>query len=239
MRAEARRRLKQDKFAENVAETYAETYSWALEHRNLLIAGGAALILIVLAVVGGFTYMQRRDAQASEALGAALRIYQAPVLPPGTPAEVAGPTFNSAAERSRAAHAEFVKVANDYPHTNSGHMARYFVGVTSADLGDYTSAESDLKAAIDSGSADVSALAKMALASVYRSTNRLSQAVDLYKQLIASPTGSVPKVAAQLELANTYQPTDPAEAAKIYAEIAKGDTEGTAGRVASTHLQSK
>jgi predicted negative regulator of RcsB-dependent stress response len=238
VRAEARRRLKQDKFAENVAETYAETYSWALEHRNLLIAAGVALILVIAVVIGGFAYMQRRDGQAEESLGAALRVYQAPIVPPGTPAEGAGPTFNSAAERSRAAHTEFTKIANEYSHTDSGRMARYFAGVTEADLGDYSAAEGSLKAVADSGSA-VSALAKMALASVYRSTNRLSQAVDIYKQLIASPTDSVPKVAAQLELANTYQPTDPAEAAKIYAEIAKDDTQGTAGRVASTHLESK
>jgi predicted negative regulator of RcsB-dependent stress response len=235
VRAEARHRLKQDKFAENVAETYAETYSWALEHRNNLIAGCVALV--IAAIIGAITYMQHRNAKADDALGAALRIYQAPVVPPGTPAESAGQTFNSAAERSRAAHAEFAKIASEYSHTGSGRLARYFSGVTAADLGDSSGAESDLKAVSDSGSDDVAALAKMALASVYRGTNRLPQAVDIYKQLIANPTNSVPKVAAQLELAKTYQPTQPAEAAKIYAEIAKDNSQGTAGRLASTYLQ--
>ncbi len=233
MRAQTRHQLKQDKFAENVAETY----SWAVEHRNKLI-GGAVILVVALAVaIGGWAYVQHRDAQASEALGAALRVFQAPVVPAGTPAEGSGPTFTSAAERSRAAHTEFARVAGQYAHTNSGHLARYFAGVTSAELGDYTGAESDLKAAIDSSSADVSALAKMALASVYRNTNRLPQAMDLYKQLIAKPTGSVPKFAAQLQLADLYQTSQPAEAAKIYAEIVKDDPQGMAGRVASGHLQ--
>jgi tetratricopeptide (TPR) repeat protein len=232
VRAEARHRLKQDKFAENVAETYAETYSWAIEHRDKLIAAAVALVVVIAAVAGGMAYTQHRNAEAQDALGAALRLYQAPIVPPGTPTEGTGPTFASAADRSRAAHTEFGKVASEYSHTDSGHLARYFAGATEADLGDYTAAEGDLKAAVDAGPADVSALAKMALASVYRSTNRLPQAVDLYKELIAKPANSVPKAAAQLELANTYQPTQPAEAAKIYAEIAKEDPSGAAGRLA-------
>jgi tetratricopeptide (TPR) repeat protein len=239
VRAEARHRLKQDKFAENVAETYAETYSWAIGHRKNLIVGSVVLVLVIAAVIGGIVYTQHRGVQADEALGAALRTYQAPVVPAGTPTEGAGPSFNSVSERSRAAHSEFAKVASEYPRTNSGHLARYFAGVTDADLGDYNAAESDLKAAAESDSPDVSALAKMALASIYRGTSRLPQAIEIYKQLIDKPTNSVPKVAAQLELANTYRPTQPAEAAKIYAEIAKSDTQGTAGRIANEHLESK
>lgn len=234
MRAQARHQLKQDKFAENVAETY----SWAVEHRNKLISAAVIAVVALAVALGVWAYVQHQDAQASEALGAALRVNQAPVVPAGTPAEGPGPSFTSAADRSRAAHAQFAQVASQYAHTNSGHLARYFAGVTSAELGDYAGAESDLKAAIDSSSADVSALAKMALASVYRNTNRLSKAVELYKQLIAKPTDSVPKAAAQLQLADTYQASQPAEAAKIYAEIVKEDPQGIAGRIASAQLQS-
>ena len=65
-------------------------------------------------------------------------------------------------------------------------------------------------------------LAKLALASVYRSEKKDAQAIDTYKQLIDKPTISVNKVTAQLELASFYegrQKTD--EAKRIYDQIQK------------------
>ena len=66
------------------------------------------------------------------------------------------------------------------------------------------------------------ALAKLALAAVYRDANRTKEALDLYHQLIAKPTRSVGKVTAQMELAEMYASTQqPAEAKRVYEQMQK------------------
>jgi tetratricopeptide (TPR) repeat protein len=96
------------------------------------------------------------------------------------------------------------------------------VGLASVQLGDNTAAERSLQQAAGSSNADLAALGKFALASVYRAENKGTPAVDLYKQLIDKPTLVVSKATAQLELAGFYQSQQkPDEAKKIYDEVEK------------------
>src|SRR5438445_12731375 len=96
---------------------------------------------------------------------------------PADAASVAAPT-----ERAAAAHKQFQEIASKYPHTRSGEIARYFLGLTSLQLGDYAAAERELKNIADSHHQDFASLAKFALASVYRNTNRNKDAIELYKK---------------------------------------------------------
>ena len=119
-----------------------------------------------------------------------------------------------------------------YPHTKSADIALYFVGLSSSQVGDNAAAERDLRKVVSSGGQDLSALAKFALASVYRNTNRLKEAIDLYKQLIDKPAPTVGKAMAQMELAETYvQNQQPGEAKVIYQQIQK---ENPSSEVAGT-----
>ena len=66
----------------------------------------------------------------------------------------------------------------------------------------------------------LAALAKFALAQLYRDTGRDPQAIDLYNKLSAKPTATVPDGLAQLQLADLYQSEGKADAAKkIYASL--------------------
>jgi TolA-binding protein len=79
-----------------------------------------------------------------------------------------------------------------------------------------------LQEASGSSNADLAALGKFALASVYRGENKDAQAVDLYKQLIDKPTIVVSKATAQLELAAFYEAQKkPDEAKRIYDQVEK------------------
>ena len=99
-------------------------------------------------------------------------------------------------------------------------------------------AQRQLKAVADSHNSDLSALAKMALASVYRNSNRTKDAVDLYKQLMDKPTRTVGKSAAEIELAETYQAAgmNP-DAKKLYEQIQKEAPQSEAAQLASAKLQ--
>lgn len=233
MRTTERHQLKHDRFA----ETAAETYSWAAEHRDKVLWAGLVLAIILIGVVGGYTYMQRNAEQANLALADAMRTYNAQIGPanPATPEEKTYPTIT---DRAKAAHSQFEAVADKYGSTDPGKIARYMAGVTALQMGDAAMAERELNRAADNGGADVSSLAKLALAGVYRSTNREQQAIDTYKYLIDHPTNAVGKSAAQLELASMYEAKQPAEAARLYEQIKKDEPNSVAAELANTKLSS-
>ncbi len=65
--------------------------------------------------------------------------------PAGAPAEPDFPSFASAKERTTEAHKQFQAIVDQYPHTRTAEFARYFLGLTSSQLGDNAAAERDLK----------------------------------------------------------------------------------------------
>ena len=77
----------------------------------------------------------------------------------------------------------------------------------------------------------------MSLADLYRQTNRDQQAIDLYNELTAKPTATVPAGLAQIQLAELYESEGKPEAAKkIYAQLKDKDAKGPAGQLAAQKL---
>jgi predicted negative regulator of RcsB-dependent stress response len=238
VRAETRHQLKTDRFSRATIDAAERTAHWSVEHKNKLIVAVVIVLVIAAAVAGSWYYLSQQDQKASLDLGQAVRTLDTPVRPPNMPAQPEAPSFASSAERATAAHKQFQAIVDKYPHTHSAEFSRYFLGLTSADLGDNASAERDLQQVISSGSSDVSALAKMALASVYRNTGRNKQAIELYKQLAAKPTSTVGKAMAQIELAATYRSDNqPLEAKRIYETIQKENPASEVAQMASSKLQ--
>ena len=95
-----------------------------------------------------------------------------------------------------------------------------------------------MKAVASAYNDDLRALAKLALAALYRNTNRSKEAIDLYNNLIAKPARSVGKVMAQMELAATYQFTQqPGEAKRVYEQIQKENPASEVAQMATQKLQ--
>jgi predicted negative regulator of RcsB-dependent stress response len=228
-----RQELKQDKFK----ETAAEAVQWSSEHRQKTIVVGVVIVAIAAIAALGFWYYTYSSQQASAALGAAMQINGAPILAKGT----AGPqvtSFQTVAERATAAKTAFYEVSSKYGSTRAGKFARYMAGLNEVELGNPKVAEDDFKAIADASDKNVANLAKFALASVYRDTNRESDAIAVYKDLIDHPSDSLPKATAQLELAELYSVKQPDEAKKIYAQIQKDNPKALVGEVAGQHLSS-
>jgi tetratricopeptide (TPR) repeat protein len=212
-----RRQLKEDRFQ----EAAKETVHWTVVHRKTIIT-----VLVVAGIITAVTasllaYNSKQEERASEAFGRALRIYQAPLRQPNAPADPKQRSFLSVEERAKEANKQFQQVADQFSRTGSGKNARYLVAVTALEAGDAGSAERRLKEIAESGDRERAALAKLALASLYRSSNRDADAIRLYKDLIDHPTSSVPKVTAQFQLADAYQAKQPDEAKRIYDDLAK------------------
>jgi predicted negative regulator of RcsB-dependent stress response len=228
-----RQELKQDKFK----ETAADAVHWSAEHRSNLLLTGIVIAVVLLAVVGGFWYYRYNNEQATTALGAAMQLNEAPIAPKGAlPAQVT--TFENEQDRAIAAKNAFYGVSSKYGSTSAGKFARYMAGTKEVELGNNKVAEENFKAISGASDSNVATLAKFALASVYRDTNRDSDAIAVYKELIDHPSDSVPKVTAQLELAELYSAKQPDEAKKIYAQIQKDNPKAMVGEVAGQRLSS-
>jgi TolA-binding protein len=234
VRSYARHQLKQDAFAASTAETI----SWAVEHRSKLMAAATVVVVILALVAGGWAFIDYRDQQARQQLSAAIEKFNQPIRPAGMAATPDQPSYGSSEEQGKATHAEFVRIADKYSHTQSSQLARYFAGVTSREMGDNAAAEKAFDEVAGSRYPEIASLAKFALAAVYHDMGKNSQAVDQYKQLIDHPTVSVGKSTAQFALASLYQSTGkPDEARHIYEQMQKEAPGTMVAQLASQRLQ--
>jgi predicted negative regulator of RcsB-dependent stress response len=237
VRAETRHQLKEDRFSRVTLGAAEKTAHWSVEHRNTLAVAVVVVAVIAAAVAGGWYYLNAQDEKASFDMSQALRTLQAQLRPAGSPAQPDIPSFTSAKERAEAAGKQFQGIVDKYPHTRTGDMARYFLGVTSVSAGDNAAAESRFKEVASKGNKELASVAKLALASVYGNTNRPKDAEALYKELINKPTASVSKVTAQLQLAELYQSSNqPLDAKRIYEQIKKDNPSTEAGQMATQKL---
>jgi predicted negative regulator of RcsB-dependent stress response len=228
-----RRQLKEDK----LVSTAQGAAQWTQSHQRTVLWSIVAGVLIILAVVGFMAWQGRYNEQANVALGGAMRTFERPLLPPGAPApKDPNVGFTSLAERGKAAAKDFQAVADKFPWSRPGKIARYMESVATMQAGDNAAAEQQLKAVAGGRDKDIASLAQMTLARLYRSTNRQSDATRLLKELADHPTNLVSKAEAQLELASIYETTDPQQAANIYQQIQKENPQGAAAQIAASKL---
>lgn len=232
MDTQTRRALKQDRFV----EATASGIGWVQVNRTNAIKVALTTIVVAALIVCGVLVYNSRSSHAEQAFGQAMDIYNTPLLQPGQPPTPGEPTYKTAAERAKAANPLFVDVANRYGWLKTGANAEYFAGLTYLDMGQTAPAEAALQKAAGSHDSALAALAKMALAGLYRQTGRSGQAVDIYQELIKKPTDTVPASAAKLQLAELYEATNPAQAKKLYAEIKDQDKTTAAGQIATQKL---
>ncbi len=227
MDQQTRQALKHDQFI----DTTQHGLEWATENRRTVIITSSILLALIILVVGGFVIYNTRSQAASVAFGAAMQQYQTPLADPPQPLPPGVKTFASLSERARAANQLFMAAADKYSMTPDGNTSRYFGGLTYIEAGNNAAAESTLKQVAGGWNNQLASLAKLSLA------NRDPQAIDLYNELTAKPTTSVPAGLAQLQLAELYESQGkPEDAKKIYARLKDKDAKGAAGLLAAQKL---
>jgi tetratricopeptide (TPR) repeat protein len=229
---QTRHALKQDSFV----QATTSSLGWLQANRNAVLRVALPTVLAVLAIVIGIAVYNQRAAAADIALGKALTTYSSTVRQAGMPEAMAANSFADSTERAKAANKQFVETANQYGWLPAGKNALYFAGITYMEIGQNGDAEKALKKTADLSNSNLSTLGKLALAGLYRQTNRQSDAISLYKEIIAKPSNAVPAATAQLQLAGLYEATRPDEAKKIYAELKDKDKAGAAGQIAASKL---
>lgn len=233
MDQQTKQALKHDQFI----DTTQQGLEWASENRHTVIVASSILIALIIIVVGSFVFYNNRSNAASVAFGAAMQEYQTPLAEPGQQVPPGVKTYPSVAERAKAANQLFMAAADKYNMEPDGKTARYFGGLTYIEAGNNSAAEATLKQVASGWNSELASLAKLSLANLYRQTGQDSKAADLYNELTAKPTTSVPAGLAQLQLAEMYESQGkPEDAKKIYAKLKDKDGKSAVGMLAAQKL---
>jgi predicted negative regulator of RcsB-dependent stress response len=203
-----RKELKSDRFALEVEHTV----TFFEEHRQELVRyGGIALAVIVL-IFGYSVYSRRQHGTREAALARAIQVQEAQVGPP-QPGE--NKNFPTQEAKDQVALKTFSDLAGQYPGSDEGLIAEYYLGAIKADQGKLAEAEKNFKDVADRASSNYASLAKLSLAQIYFADGRADQGESVLRDLIAHPTVFVSKEQATLTLARFLGTKKPAEAHKL------------------------
>jgi predicted negative regulator of RcsB-dependent stress response len=213
----SRKELKHDK----VRETFEHGAEAVLSHTRLTSFAVLALIVVAAGYLGWKFYNERQTAQAQVALDGAMKIFNSPLATSGQPALPGETTYPNAEKRAEEAQPKLEIVANQYPHTNPGKLARYYSALCLMDMDKLNQATEELKN-LDGGSdKELSALSKYQSALIDERNGKKDEAIKKLQALTTSGSVLVPKPMVLLELAGLYSQTDRKQATALYEQLKK------------------
>jgi predicted negative regulator of RcsB-dependent stress response len=221
---QTRKDLKTDKFAEDVFDVFG----WASAHKTEVVRYGAALIALVLIVVGVLYYNRSQGATREEALAQALRVEDATT---GTSIEPTSMHFDTEGEKATAKTQAFTELSSKYSGTQEGAIADMFLASYAVDQGNQDEAERRYKRVVDNGPKPYASLARIALSQIYISEGKTSDAEKVLRDAMANPSATVSKEQAQLALGELLSKSNPTEAHKLLDPL-RTSARGTISRTA-------
>ncbi len=185
----SRKELKQDKIRESFAHGAEAVFS----HSQL----AGVLVALVLAAVLGYAgwkfYSDRQNLQASAALDEANKTYSAHIGLANVSADQNDLSFPTEEARSTAALAKFTAVADKYPHTNPGRLARYYQALELEDLERHNQALEELRKLSVGGDKELAAMAQYQMANIFARTGKTDEAIKTYRALADQRSVFVPR----------------------------------------------
>ena len=213
----SRKELKQDKIHDALEHGAEAVYSHS-QAAAILVAVAIAAIL----VYGGWKfYNDRQTVLASAALDDAMKVYNAPIRQANVPVEPGELTFADPQTRAQEASQKFRAVADKYPRTNPGRLARYYEALTLLDLEKQNQAIESLKKVAAGSDKELSAMAQYQMATIYARTGRTDEAIKAHRALASQKSALVPRALVLLDLADLLRLSNPGEAANLYQQVKK------------------
>jgi predicted negative regulator of RcsB-dependent stress response len=201
-----RERLKHDKFVEEVGHTV----HYLQDHKSAVKRYGGIAAAVLAVVIGVWTFMNWRAGQRQEDLRQAALTLDAFI---GDQSPTGGLAFPTQAEKDAAVQKAFSEVAAKHPGTKEGQLGRYYSATQLCDQGKVAECEAGYKQAIQDGSdANVTSLAKLSLATLLISQNKMDEAEKVARELVNNPSPVVSKEQGQILLAQTLLKSKPQEA---------------------------
>ena len=207
-----RKDLKRDRFVEEVTEGVG----FVARHRNKFVAGGLSAVVAVVGGVGYWTYARQRGIDSTAALLKATALYGGVVSEEDFPGV---PTFRTASERVDKVTRALDQVSLDFPGSAAAAGAAYYSGLLDRDEGNLIEARSHFEQAMRGKGREYPALARLALGQMLLDEGDAEAARQHFQAVAESPTRTVSRERAEIEVARTWMSSDPARAREILTAI--------------------
>jgi len=219
----SRKELKQDK----IKETFEHGAEAVLSHGQFALLLVTVVVAIALGFGGWRLYTERKTVEASAALDTAMKAFQGRIAPAPDPNEPNEPVYPDDAARLQDAAQKFSAVADKYPSTNPGRLARYYHAICLEDQERQNQALEELRKINSSNDKELAAMARYQTAVIYFRTGKFSDAEGAFRELADNPSVLVPRSLSLIELAGVLRQTNPKEANAVYHQIKKEFTDPT------------
>jgi predicted negative regulator of RcsB-dependent stress response len=215
----SRKELKTDKIHDAIEHGAEAVFS----HKQVTLIALLVVLLVAIGYGGWTIYIDRQTAAAQAAFDVATKAYSGRVngTPDATPAEPGEPSYQDQAARATDAAQKFASVADKYPNTNPGKLARYYAALCLEDLEQHNQALENLKKIASGSDKELVAMAQYQIAVIYARTGKTDEAIKICRALADKPSVFVPRSMALLELAGVLRQSNPKEAAGVYEQIKK------------------
>jgi predicted negative regulator of RcsB-dependent stress response len=212
----SRKELKTDKIHDAIEHSAEAVYS----HKQVTLVA-LVVVLVVAAAYGGWSiYSERQTAAASIGFDNAMKAYTGHVgstpEPGAEPGEV---NYLDETARAKDALQKFLAVADKYPQTNPGRLARYYAALSMEDIDQQNQALEQLKKITSGSDKELASMAQYQIAVINARTGKPDDAVKILRGLAEKPSIFVPRPTALLELAAVLRQSNPTEAANVYQQI--------------------
>jgi len=213
----SRKELKQDKIKETI-EHGAEA---VISHGQFTLIVVVLALAVALGYAGWRFYIDRQTVAASAEFDTAMKAHQGRIASAPDPADPNEPFYPNEQARAQDALQKFTKVADKYPSTNPGKLARYYSALCLEDLERHNQALEELKKIGGASDKELASMAQYQMAVIYSRTGKLDDAVKTFRALADKQSALVPRPLVLLELARALHDSNPKEAASIYQQIKK------------------
>lgn len=198
----SRQEMKRDEFREAVGKAV----DYAGSHARLLVIGAVAVVVVALAGVGVYTWLEAREADAALALNQAIEVYGAPVDEADPQPEADDPTFASEDARRAAARDRFQQVYDQYGGTDPGRVALVYLGRIALAEGDPGTARDHWRTFLDqTGDHLVAGEVRLNLVHLERHQGQLEQVAQELEDMLDAREPVLPGDVVLFELGETYE----------------------------------
>ena len=215
MKRTERHHLKENEFA----EWLLGAKSWYEANSKTIGYVGLAALLALVAVMGTMAYRQWSAGKANSALAEALAIAEAPVLPPA-PGEAGKPpvqrpgTYPTDRARLEAALPRLMAVAEAYPSSDAGIMARYRAASALVAVGRVPEGIQRYQEVVDKGKGAYQVMARLGIGEAHLLAGQFDRAIAAFKQVESLKSDDAPGDGILMQLGRAYQLAGKADDAK-------------------------
>jgi TolA-binding protein len=202
-----------------VAEWLLGAKTWYEANAKLVTYGGVALVVALAAALGTLAYRQMNAGRATAMLAGALSVAEAPVVAPAAPEAGKPPvqrpgTYPTDRARFEAALPRLLAVANAFPGSDAGIMARYRAAAALVAVGRTPEGIQRYKEVVERSTGAYQVMARMGLAEAQLVSGQFDQAIASFKDVVALNSEDAPADGVLMQLARAYQLAGKADDAK-------------------------